>query len=121
MPKTITTTHPDLDQTLEALIAREDALNAAAAAHGLDVTALNALATLQDAVGFLDLLSEGIAKGLPFDCPEAAASFQWSVMKLAEFNAMLPEDQRGYLTAECFTRHRAALAEAGGASKVGAY
>ena len=121
MPKTITITHPNLNQTLDSLIAREDALNAAAAAHGLDVTALNALATIRDAVGFLDLLSEGIAKGLPFDCPETAASFQWSVMKLAEFNAMLPEDQRGYLTAECFTRQRAALADAGGASKAGAH
>lgn len=102
MPKTITTTQPDLNQTLDALIAREDALNAAADAHGLDMEALNALATIRDAVGFLDLLSEGIAKGLPFDCPEAATSFRWSVMKLVEFNEMLPEQLRGSLSVECF-------------------
>jgi hypothetical protein len=102
-----------LDKSLDDIIARENRLYAAAEARGLGMADMEALAILRDTVGFLDLMSEGVAGGIAFDGPDMALAFQWTVMKLAEFNAMLPEHFRGDHDVECFLRTGAAARAAG--------
>lgn len=64
-----------IEQTGEYLLARRDALFAAAQARDVGVSGFNALVALRDAVEWLDFASEGIARGLPFDSPEIVDTF----------------------------------------------
>lgn len=42
-----------------------------------------------------------VAEGHSPDAPEVMQYFRWTVMKLAEFNDMMPEEMRGDLSFEC--------------------
>jgi hypothetical protein len=110
-----------LDKSLEEIVAREDRLYAAARARGLGIADMEALAILRDTVGFLELMSVGIAGGIPFDGPDMAFAFQLSIMKLIEYNRALPEHFRGDLDAECFLRTGAAARAAGATGVFGVW
>jgi len=98
-----------IDQPIADLIAREDALLDAAELHKVSPEGMAAFDALRTVAGWTDLMSEGIAKGLPFDSDEMVMTFRWAVMKMVEFNELLPAEYRGDLSSECFMRSMAAL------------
>lgn len=106
--QTTTTDHADaLSQSVDHLIARQDALIAAALATGLEGPGWDAFGALRHAAEFLDQASAQIAGGLPFDSPEVVTPFLWAVMKTLEFHDALPVESRAGLSSENAERHRA--------------
>src|SRR5690606_25201639 len=107
MQKNATTT--PIDQPLAAQIARENALWDMAEHHKVSPEGMAALDAQWVIAGWTDMLSVDIAKGRPFDSAEVVRYFRWAVMKMIEFNELLPEEHRGDLSRECFMRSKGAL------------
>jgi len=107
MQKNATTTL--IDQPIADLFARENALWDLAEHHKVSPEGMAALDALWGIAGWTDMLSVDIAKGRPFDSEEVVMYFRWAVMKMIEFNELLPEEYRGVLPRECFMRSKVAL------------
>ncbi len=88
--------------SLEVLIAADDAYYGAAVATGLTAETHAALACLRAADDFLQQATMSVATGAGTSSQEVLEPFRWAVMKIVEFNAMLPEGVRGDLSADCF-------------------
>lgn len=92
----------DLKASIGALIAADDAFFGAAIAHGLNIELRNAVTTLRHAEDFLQQAAMALATGSGLASPDVMTPFRWAVMKVVEFNAVLPEELRGDLSVHCF-------------------
>ncbi|BBD38222.1 hypothetical protein Amn_31020 [Aminobacter sp. Y103A] len=99
-----TTSLSDLKASIGALIAADAAFFEAASAHGLDIEVRNAVTALRHAEDFLQQAAMALATGSGLASPDVLTPFRWAVMKVVEFNAVLPEELRGDLSVHCFRR-----------------
>lgn len=95
-----------LKASLEVLIAADDAYYGAAVASGLTAETHTALACLRAADDFLQQAAMSAATGAGIASQEVLEPFRWAVMKIVEFNAMLPEGVRGDLSSDCFKKRK---------------
>lgn len=99
-----TTSLSDLKASIGALIAADAAFFEAAIGHGLDIEVRNAVTALRHAEDFLQQAAMALATGSGLSSPDVLTPFRWAVMKVVEFNAALPDEQRGDLSVHCFRR-----------------
>jgi len=81
--------------TTADLIAAERAFAATALASGVTGKAWDGMYALRHAADFLDQAATHIAEGRAYDAQEIVEQFHWAAFKLAEFEALLPDEVRG--------------------------
>lgn len=80
------------DQMLAHLLAAEDLLTALATSSGLTYPEKDAVAALRVVNGFLFEMAVGLASGAPIGAREVLEPYRWALMKLIEFNGLLPDE-----------------------------